>query len=274
MNRIVENNMKQRVITAVVALILFIPIVLLGGLWIDWLVALFAAVGISEVFIMKKQLLVSIDFVLALLATLTWTVPDSFFRQLPITKFGVYFGLIMLMLTWMVLSKNKSSFDDVGVYTLASLYIGTGFHYMAAIRNTKIEAGLALLCFVFVIVWSTDIGAYMIGRKFGKHKLWPVISPNKTWEGSIGAVIVAMIASTIYLHFFPLHHTLPTMLLLAFCLSVVGQMGDLVESAYKRFYGVKDSGKILPGHGGILDRFDSMLFVLPVFAFFLGFTTI
>ena len=87
--------MKQRVITAVIALILFIPIVLAGGLWMDWLTILFAAVGISEIFLMKKQILVSFDFALALLATLTWTVPDSFFKVFPsnITKLGVFYGL-------------------------------------------------------------------------------------------------------------------------------------------------------------------------------------
>ena len=267
--------MKQRVITAVIALILFIPIVLLGGLWMDWLTVAFAAVGISEIFLMKKQILVSIDFILALLATLTWTVPDAFFKGMPNhwTKYGVYFALIMLMLTWTVLSKNKTTFDDVGVYTIASLYIGTGFHYMSAIRNDP--NGLALLCYVFVVVWSTDIEAYMFGRKIGKHKLWPVISPNKTWEGSIGAVICALICSVIYLailgHFnIDFKASELTMIILAFFLSIVGQMGDLVESAYKRFYGVKDSGRILPGHGGILDRFDSMLFVLPVMAAVLG----
>ena len=139
---------------------------------------------------------------------------------------------------------------------------------MAAIRNDG--NGLALLCYVFVVVWSTDIGAYMIGRKIGKHKLWPVISPNKTWEGSIGAVICALICSAIYVALVPMNQPQVTMIILAFFLSIVGQMGDLVESAYKRFYGVKDSGKILPGHGGILDRFDSMLFVLPVMAAVLG----
>ena len=262
--------MNQRVITAVIALILFIPIVYIGGLWMDWLTVAFAAVGISEIFLMKKQILVSIDFLLALLATLTWTVPDAFFKGMPWhwTKFGIFYAIVMLMLTWTVLSKNKITFDDVGVYTLAALYIGTGFHYMAAIRSDA--NGLALLCYVFVVVWSTDIGAYMIGRKIGKHKLWPVISPNKTWEGSIGAVICAIICSAIYVALVNVGYPQIQMIIIAFFLSIVGQMGDLVESAYKRFYGVKDSGKILPGHGGILDRFDSMLFVLPVVAALLG----
>ncbi|KJY61514.1 MULTISPECIES: phosphatidate cytidylyltransferase [Lactobacillus] len=262
--------MKQRVITAVIALILFIPIVIMGGLWMDWLTVAFAAVGISEIFLMKKQILVSVNFLLALLATITWAVPDSFIKSMPFhwTKYGIYFALIMLMLTWTVLSKNKTTFDDVSVYTLGSLYIGTGFHYMASIRNSS--NGFALLCYVFVVVWLTDTGAYMIGRKIGKHKLWPVISPNKTWEGSIGGTICAVICAAIYVYFVNVDYPLWQMVVFALILSIVGQMGDLVESAYKRYYGVKDSGKILPGHGGILDRFDSMLFVLPVFAALLG----
>ena len=118
-----------------------------------------------------------------LLATLTWTVPDSFFKVFPsnITKLGVFYGIVMIFFTWTVLSKNKTTFDDVGVYVLAALYIGLGFHYMAAIRAYP-QNGLALLGYVFVVVWSTDIGAYMIGRKIGKHKLWPVtvieVEPN------------------------------------------------------------------------------------------------
>ena len=184
--------MKQRVITAIVALILFIPIVLMGGIWIDVLACAFAAVGISEIFIMKKQIIVSGDFILALLATLTMAVPDSFFKFLPafLNKYNVFYIFVMLMLVRTVLSKNRVTFDDAGVYTIAALYIGTGFHFMAAIRNAHL--GLAILGYVFAVVWSTDIAAYMVGRKIGKHKLWPVISPNKTWEGSIGAVICAL----------------------------------------------------------------------------------
>lgn len=260
--------MKQRVITAIVALIIFIPVIIAGGLWIDWFAAFLAAVGISEVFLMKKQILVSVDFVLSLLATLTITVPNSFFNFLPnnITRWGVFYALVMLLLTWTVLSKNKTTFDDIGVYTLASLYIGTGFHYMAALRNGSASHGLWRLLFVFVVVWTTDTAAYLVGRKIGKHKLWPVISPNKTWEGSIGAVIFAVVITAVYVNIAPVGWSKSTLIISSFFLSIVGQMGDLVESAYKRFYGVKDSGKILPGHGGILDRFDSTLFVLPIVA--------
>ena len=113
-----------------------------------------------------------------------------------------------------------------------------------------------------------NIFAYTFGRKIGKHKLWPAISPNKTWEGTIAGIIMALVLSGVYMYFVPQEYSMTTMLMIAFVLSIMGQMGDLIESAYKRYYKVKDSGNILPGHGGILDRFDSMLIVLPLLHIF------
>lgn len=106
----------------------------------------------------------------------------------------------------------------------------------------------------------------MVGRQVGKHKLWPDISPNKTIEGALGGIASAIVVAVVFILVQPnvFQHNLVTMVIFTIIFSVVGQFGDLVESAIKRHYGVKDSGKILPGHGGILDRFDSMLFVFPM----------
>ena len=142
------------------------------------------------------------------------------------------------------------------------LYVGTGFHYFFKADST----GLATVMFGMLIVWITDSGAYMVGRAIGQHKLAPKISPNKTWEGSIGGSVVAIVvvpALYTVCHWLPAYNFVE---LLAFTvlLSIAGQLGDLIESGFKRHYGVKDSGNILPGHGGILDRFDSMLIVMPL----------
>lgn len=142
------------------------------------------------------------------------------------------------------------------------LYIGTGFHYFFQ-ADTK---GLATVMFGMLIVWLTDSGAYMVGRAIGKHKLAPKISPNKTWEGSIGGSLVAVIVvASLYTIFnwLPAYNFIE-LLLFAIVLSIAGQLGDLIESGLKRHFNVKDSGNILPGHGGILDRFDSMLVVMPL----------
>src|SRR5690606_996650 len=111
--------------------------------------------------------------------------------------------------------------------------------------------------------WATDTGAYFFGRAFGKHKLWPTISPKKTIEGAIGGIISACIVGISFHLIYPFEHSFWMIVLVTILVSMVGQLGDLVESAYKRYFGVKDSGNILPGHGGILDRFDSLLFVVP-----------
>ncbi|WP_390406717.1 phosphatidate cytidylyltransferase [Lacticaseibacillus jixiensis] len=259
--------MKQRVITAVVALIIFIPILAAGGIWLEIAASVLAVVAISELFIMRKRIVMSADFLFAALGTLLVVFPDSYFKWLPqhINRLDLIYLAVVCLLLVTVATRNHTSFDDVAVSTLGLFYIGTGFHALITLRN---GAGLDTLMFAMLIVWLTDSGAYMVGRKLGKHKLWPAISPNKTWEGSIGGNIVALIFAAIYLHFFPQYYSFWPMMGIALFLSVVGQLGDLVESALKRYYGVKDSGKILPGHGGILDRFDSMLLVFPMLHLF------
>ncbi|WP_461224295.1 phosphatidate cytidylyltransferase [Lacticaseibacillus suihuaensis] len=259
--------MRQRIITAVVALAIFIPILYQGGWWLEIAASALAVVGMSEIFIMRKRIIMSFDFLLAGLGVLLVTLPDHLFAWLPqnITRLDLIYVIVVLLLLHTVASKNKTTYDDAGIATISLFYIGTGFHNLITVRN---DAGLDTLMFALLVVWLTDSGAYFCGRAFGKHKLWPAISPNKTWEGSIGGNVVALIFAAIYLQFFPQFYPFWPMMGIALFLSVIGSLGDLVESALKRYYGVKDSGKILPGHGGILDRFDSLLLVLPMLHLF------
>ncbi|MCP0886033.1 phosphatidate cytidylyltransferase [Ligilactobacillus sp. WILCCON 0076] len=259
--------MKQRVITAVVALIIFIPLLIVGGFAFNILVIAMGLVATSEFLRMRKKLLISTEAILSFLAMASLLIPIKWLDFVPeqMTNIGMFYFFVMCLLLYTVVSKNRFSFDDAGVLTLGMIYAGFGFNYMMAAR----ENGLWILLYALLIVWITDSGAYMIGRKLGKHKLAPHISPNKTWEGSIGGTVVAVVLVGIYMYFFPqvqLYDYL-TMLILTLLFSIGGQFGDLVESAFKRHYRVKDSGNILPGHGGILDRFDSLLFVLPLMHF-------
>lgn len=258
--------MKQRVITAVIALIVFLPLLYLGGLPFDILVTLMGIVAMSEFLIMKKKLLVSFEAIISFLLILSVLLPvfwAGFWTQ--DTLGGSFYLLALVMLVYTVISKNRFSFDDAGVLLLGGLYAGLGFRFMMLARAES----LWMMLYALLIVWITDSGAYLIGRKIGKNKLAPHISPNKTWEGSIGGSLSAVIIVGAYLYFvqgeFP--YSFSTMLLWTLVFSIGGQLGDLIESAFKRHYGVKDSGKILPGHGGILDRFDSLLFVLPLMHF-------
>ncbi|KRN88618.1 phosphatidate cytidylyltransferase [Ligilactobacillus ceti] len=257
--------MKQRVITAVIALIVFIPILIYGGWAFNILGVVLGLIGISEIITMKKKLLISPEAIFTFLAGLCLLFPIGFMHFTAKSPIGwTGFTIFMLcLLIWTVFSKNRFSFEDAGSLILGALYIGLGFHYMLVARSV----GLSTMFYAFIVVWMTDTGAYMIGRKIGRNKLAPHVSPNKTWEGSIGGTLVAVIVAGIYLYFFPQRYSLGIMIGLTVIFSIAGQLGDLIESALKRHFGVKDSGQILPGHGGILDRFDSLLLVLPVMHF-------
>ena len=123
--------------------------------------------------------------------------------------------------------------------------------------------GMWFLFLLLIIQWFTDSGAYLLGSAFGRHKLMPKVSPKKSVEGAVGGIIVAVIGALLLNVFTDL---MPVVLMIftAVFVSIGGQLGDLCESAVKRWAGVKDSGTLIPGHGGVLDRFDSMLFASPL----------
>jgi phosphatidate cytidylyltransferase len=118
--------------------------------------------------------------------------------------------------------------------------------------------------YALIVSWVGDIGAYYVGRSFGRHKLAPRVSPKKSWEGAAASVVTATLIGAFYLVYFQPKVSLVEAILLTSLANAIGQLGDLCESAMKRGAGVKDSGTILPGHGGFLDRVDSSLFVMPV----------
>ena len=259
--------MKQRIITAVIAAALFIPFVIYGQLPFTILIYAMAAVGLFEVLKMRGISLFSVPGIISLLSLFIILMPNSWSEQIQdITKYSrieYLFICAILLLIYTVLVKNKFTFDDVGFLLASALYVGIGFHFFIATR----EEGLAYVVYALVIVWTTDSGAYFIGRKLGRNKLWPEISPKKTIEGFVGGIVVALISVIIFQWIANLDISWIALIVVSIVASIFGQLGDLVESAIKRHYGVKDSGNILPGHGGILDRFDSLLFVLPLLYF-------
>jgi phosphatidate cytidylyltransferase len=153
------------------------------------------------------------------------------------------------------------------------------FSYIYALRYhdyaVGARAGTALVLLPVLLTWATDIGAYMFGRTFGRKKLIPSISPGKTVEGAVGGLGVAIVVCLLYVRFIlmpfaQLGLTIQGAVLFAIVVSVAAQTGDLAESLLKREAGIKDSSRIIPGHGGILDRFDSLLFVMPIAFLMLG----
>ncbi len=169
--------MRQRVITAIVALLIFIPIIIMGGIWIDIAALALGIVAISEILVMKKKLLISPESIIAYLGVCALILPTKWTSFLPghLTQNFVFFIFVLLLLLQTVFSRNLFTFDDAGVITLGMLYVGMGFHYFIAARGL----GLTVLLYALFIVWVTDSGAYIFGRMLGKHKLAPELAPTR-----------------------------------------------------------------------------------------------
>ena len=149
---------------------------------------------------------------------------------------------------------------------LGILHIPLFLSYLVFIRNET--NGAVWLCFLLCIIFAGDTGAYYIGSYWGKHKLCPAVSPKKTVEGAFGGLVSNLIAGVVFKCFFLPGAPWGRSILFFLSAGIAGQVGDLFESEYKRLANIKDSGAILPGHGGVLDRFDALLFAAPVAYFF------
>lgn len=156
-------------------------------------------------------------------------------------------------------SDNQRGFLTGVAALFGGLYLGGLFSFLIRLRD--LPNGFNVSLYVFFIIWATDAAAYFAGQSWGRHPLLPRVSPGKTWEGALSGVLVGAIAGLVFSGL--IQSPLSTGALVGGLLSIAGQVGDLVESNLKRFVGAKDSGVLLPGHGGVLDRFDSALFAMP-----------
>ena len=260
--------LRKRIITALWG----IPL-LIAAIWFDkplpWFTVLAAVWGLLAVLEFYK--IVAVSKVLSLTCFgLVWTLlfilhphfDYEFLVPLLLTS-AVVISLILL-----VLSPQREDAFTGWVWAMAGvLYVGLLLSFLVALR---LEAGRAWLFLALFATFGSDTAAYFIGRALGRHRLAPRISPGKTWEGAIGGLVGAIIISLLF--------TLPTPLqiplsygqaiLLGILVSVFGQLGDLVESLLKRNTGVKESGNLMPGHGGVLDRLDSVVFAGIVVYFY------
>ncbi len=258
--------MKQRVITGVLGAAGFLYILWLGREWYSGLLFVIATAAYFEFCRMKDlhwkqiQVIFGAIFVWLLLFSVSGLSTHLSLASYPIfqdTKL-INLGMVVFFIL-IVLTKNQFDLHQMAYIFVGILYIGYGFAHM--IHTIWRADGVALTLLIILVIWATDSGALLFGKRLGKRKLWPKISPNKTVEGALGGLFLGVLMSGIVILFiFPELGTLPQALLIGIAISLFGQMGDLIESAWKRSIGVKDSGAILPGHGGFLDRFDSLLF--------------
>lgn len=252
--------MKVRTLTAIIALIIFLPVLLKGGFILMLFSYLLAFIALKELLNMNMIKFLSIPGIISALGILIIMLPQEAGDWVNNFQLKSLIAMSFILLSYTVLSKNRFSFMDAAFCLMSIAYVGIGFMYLYETRSE----GLHYILFAFLVVWLTDTGAYIFGRLMGKHKLWPVISPNKTIEGFIGGLICSIIVPLVMMLFVDFNIATWLLIIITIILSMFGQLGDLVESGFKRHFGVKDSGRILPGHGGILDRFDSFMFVLPL----------
>jgi len=258
--------MKKRIITGVLGASLFLIALLLGRWIYIGLVFLLATVAFLEYSYMHR---INWKFSVLISLLLLWTILLSGLASHQIIPPYALFQEPNNLLSWMiflffliVLSSNRFDLHQMAYLFVGALYIGYGFSFM--LQTIWKQNGLILTLFILLVTWANDTCAYFFGKYYGKHKPWPKISPNKTWEGSIAGMGAGVLLGLILATIFPELGSMVAVIMLALLITIVGQLGDLIESSWKRTIGVKDSGTILPGHGGILDRFDSLLLTFIV----------
>ncbi len=253
--------LKKRVITAV-----FLLPIMVAAVWFDeplpWLAIVAAVWGGLAVLEFYGAVANSNQKVLPLTGFgLVWTVllifgplfDWAYTNQLLLTS------AVVLPLAWLLWRHQKEGAFLSWVWTLAGiLYVGWLLGHYVALR--ELASGRDWVLFALFATFASDTAAYFVGRAWGKHRLAPGISPGKTWEGACGGILAAVVIGALLTLLPDLPIGYAQAIPLAAAVSVFGQLGDLVESLFKRNMGVKDSGKVLPGHGGFLDRMDSVLF--------------
>ena len=264
--------MKVRILTSIGLAVFGIPVLIFSNtLAYPIVVALFALVAIYEmmgVLGLRRNLSLALP---TYVAALTMPILAYFMGDKVEEIVGIFlvvsFGLMLYSFGYAVTRRGKLSFADLSAHLVTSFYIIGSFAALSLVRY--IPLGVYYFGLVFLGSWSCDVFAYFVGRAIGKHKLIPEVSPKKTVEGAIGGVVCTTLMFILYGFIITkinpdLSPSYPVLAALGFLLSIVSQFGDLIASLIKREHGIKDYGKLFPGHGGVLDRFDSILAVAPI----------
>lgn len=267
-----KNNFIQRAVTGVLFVIVLVGCILYSPLSFGILFTIISALSVHEFAqLVSKSSEVSINkTITALGGAYLFLALMSFCTQQSVGArvFLPYLGLLLYMMITELYLKKKNPTGNWAYSMLSQLYVALPFALLnvLAFQNSSETGSVTynpiLPLSIFVFIWLSDTGAYCVGSLIGKHRLFERISPKKSWEGSIGGGIFSIASSLGFAHFFPF---MPgwQWVGLAIVVVIFGTWGDLTESLMKRQLGIKDSGNILPGHGGMLDRFDSALMAIP-----------
>jgi phosphatidate cytidylyltransferase len=252
---------KARVLTAVIGIPVLLGILYLGGIYWKILFALMGIVAFLEFARMMSNVQLKPLLVTGLLLLVLLLFAPDLYLHLGI------FGILILAVTISILNYPDLTIKDIAISLFGAAYLGFLLSY--AIKIADLQHSFLIIVLALVLTWGSDTGAYFAGKLWGRHKMTPNLSPNKTWEGAVGGLVVSTITALIFFLVIDIDGVgLAYALLLGIGASILAQLGDLFISGAKRFFQVKDSGKIIPGHGGVLDRFDSFLLLVPLVYYF------
>lgn len=264
--------MKKRILSAIIMIAVFVPLLVIGGRAFAIFMTLLALVGLYEILHIRESrkdfpLMMKIfAYLMVVFFSMTNFKSIEFLYNV---DYRVMAFIIFAFLAPMVFINDTKKYNlNDSLFLIGSvLFIGMSFNLLIITRNYD----LSYILYLLLITTITDTFALFTGMLIGRHKLCPEISPKKTVEGLLGGSLMGTIAaSAFYLTVIDSHISLVVLILVTALLSLVGQLGDLVFSIIKRYYGKKDFSNLIPGHGGILDRFDSIIFVALAFILFLG----
>lgn len=269
--------LRTRMISAFVGLALLIGVLYLGSVTLGIVVSLIAAIGLYEFYnsvskVKNVNPIKSVGYLSIIPLLILGLKETGWFNIDTNILVGISVCLIIFIsMAFIVLGHKKYNIIDACVTAFGVAYIPFLMSFLILIRN--MDYGIVLIWVIFIGAWGTDTMAYLFGRLFGKRKILPEISPKKTLAGAIGGILgcisLMIVFGFIVEIYFGLKMSFISLAMLGLLCGIVAQIGDWSASAIKRYVNVKDFGNIMPGHGGVLDRFDSILFVAPVVYFVL-----
>ncbi|MCQ2436724.1 MAG: phosphatidate cytidylyltransferase [Clostridia bacterium] len=270
--------MVKRIVTAVVCLAVFIPVLLFSGTYPIVFVSVLSSLALVSIYEVcgcigvRKAFYISLPSYLSAACVLVSGIlfSGSYSKisthTFTLIIFAVSFFYVFWIFSTSMLSNGMVRFSQACETAAVTAYILIGFLSVVFVRYS--EMGQWLFMLIFLGAWMTDSGAYFIGVLFGKHKLIPAVSPNKTVEGAFGGVLGCVVGFSLYgliiSSFFDVQVNYIYLIILAVIVAIVDQLGDLIASYIKREQNIKDYGNIFPGHGGVMDRFDSTIAIAPV----------
>lgn len=255
------NDFLIRTTSGIILILLALLMAIKGGVVLSCFVFLLSIIGIREFYNALENIGIKPIKIVGYISCLYF-----FLHSLELIQLNLIFMIYLLLVLLLISSVFKK---DMNLVDLATTFLGV-FYIPFFMQHIIYLDGTIYIWLIFIAAWGTDTFAYIFGNLFGKNKLHPELSPNKTIEGSIGGIFGTFILTLIFSKYFALV-PLKKLLILSITSSIMAQLGDLAASKIKRFTKIKDYGFIMPGHGGVLDRFDSILFTAPFVYYFINY---